>query len=291
MRSIFKTIVFLSILSGFHACKKDSNPSDEPRLIVRIVVDSNQIRLGNLGLPSTIPAGNAGQSPRFNKISSHYLELAPNMFTQLGQGAIIYHAPETTAGGANAIDFSKSIVVTPGQDFLSIPLSQVAHGTYEWVRASLSYQNYDIDFLFNNLYPMSGTVASFVGFNTYLTSYTIKTLKDSVFGNRLQGYWSFETNGLKTNGQSPANATTVPNPLASTSPIPAGSCVVTGQFSTPLVITGNETKDIIVTLSLSVNKSFEWVDTNGNGQWDVAPGAAEQVVDMGLRGLIPSHTN
>jgi hypothetical protein len=40
-------------------------------------------------------------------------------------------------------------------------------------------------------------------------------------------------------------------------------------------------------MSLSINNSFEWVDVNGNGKFDVDPGSGENVVDMGLRGLIP----
>jgi hypothetical protein len=40
-------------------------------------------------------------------------------------------------------------------------------------------------------------------------------------------------------------------------------------------------------MSLSTNNSFEWNDSNGNGKWDVDPGSFENVVDMGLRGLIP----
>jgi hypothetical protein len=82
------------------------------------------------------------------------------------------------------------------------------------------------------------------------------------------------------------------NPLAATSPIPVGSCVVTGKFLTPLVITGKETKDISVTLSFSVNKSLEWKDNNANGQldwyYDQSKNKNEAIVDMGLRGLIPS---
>jgi hypothetical protein len=78
----------------------------------------------------------------------------------------------------------------------------------------------------------------------------------------------------------------VPNPIFATSPIPQGSCVVTGAFTQPLVITGNETQDIVVTLSLSTNNSFEWVDSTPDGKWQ--PEVNEQVVDMGLRGLIPS---
>ena len=66
--------------------------------------------------------------------------------------------------------------------------------------------------------------------------------------------------------------------------------MVTGQFSSPLLITGTETKDIQLNLSLSVNKSFEWVDANSNGIWDVGTSGTEQVVNMGLRGLVPSYT-
>lgn len=45
-------------------------------------------------------------------------------------------------------------------------------------------------------------------------------------------------------------------------------------------------KDITLTLSFSVNNSFEWVDKNANGEWDldIQQGGAEEVVDMGLRG-------
>src|SRR5206468_10950014 len=78
-----------------------------------------------------------------------------------------------------------------------------------------------------------------------------------------------------------ANTTTVPNPIASTSPVPAGSCVVTGAFATPLTITGNETKNVTVTVSLSTNKSFEWKDSNGNGVYE--PLDHDTVVNMGIR--------
>ncbi|HNM24466.1 MAG TPA: hypothetical protein PKL15_03510, partial [Saprospiraceae bacterium] len=114
-----------------------------------------------------------------------------------------------------------------------------------------------------------------------------------------QGFWVFETaltapyNAYDQlySGQAPAGATTVVNPLGPANPVPPGSCVITGQFAQPLVVTGQETEDITVTLSFSINKSFEWVDANGNGQLDIyadQSAAAEQIVDMGLRGLVPS---
>jgi hypothetical protein len=211
------------------------------------------------------------------------------MYTALGAGEVVYHADETNAGGANAIDFAKARIAAPGEIFLAVPISSFTPGTYEYVRASLLYQNFDVNLLANG-FDLTGRVASFVGFNTFITNYIINTQSVDVNNDVLQGYWGFETSVFGTpyvsSGQAPPGATTVPNPIFATSPIPQGSCVVTGGFSSPLVITGNETEDIYVTLSLSTSNSFEWIDTNPDGKWE--PIAGEQVVDMGLRGMIPS---
>lgn len=289
---IISLLVSLAILSFLGSCKKDPKEIPDPiipqgpKLIVKLSVDSTQQRLGNTGQPESIGSGNAAQSPVFNAIAAHYFELAPSAYTLLGEGEVLYHAEESTAGGDAAIDFSKSVVVEPGEVFLEIPLASVAPGSYEWVRLSLSYQNYDVKFYYNGL-GLTGTLASFVGYNTYIQSYLIKNQNITVNANRLQGYWGFETAYSVNTGQAPPGATTVPNPLFNSSPIPAGSCVVTGEFENALVITGNETQDITLNMSLSINKSFEWVDSNNNGLWDVQPGANENVVDMGLRGLVP----
>lgn len=276
----------------FSSCSKSS--SEEPqtngaRLIFKFKFDSTQVRLGNLGQPATIVSGNAAQSPKFNSMSSHYIELAPNALTQLGSGAILFHAAETTKGGENAIDFSKNKSVGNGEEFFSVPLSEVKSGTYEWLRVSLAYQNYDI--IIKNKNPMdssktitaTGTVASFIGFNTFVESFKIKNTSLTVNSNKKQGFWAFEVFNHNLSGD--AAVTTVVNPIASTSPVPKGSCVVTGSFDKKLVITGSETKDIIVEVSLSTNKSFEWKEVINDGYFQ--PDAGEIVQDMGIRGMIP----
>jgi hypothetical protein len=111
----------------------------------------------------------------------------------------------------------------------------------------------------------------------------VNQLNDVVNDDKLQGYWAFESNGAMVKGQAPAGATTVVNPLFASSPIPAGSCLVTGAFDAPLVISGNETEDVTVILSVSTNNSFEWTDPDGNGQYDPIDG--DVPVDMGLRGM------
>lgn len=280
-------LLFIAIIP-FFSCENEA--ASEPMLIVKFQFNPNQVRLNNVGQPSAVLAGDAAQSPIFNTISSHYIELAPNANTQLGNGEILYHAPETNLGGATAIDFSQAKIVSEGETFLKIPLSAIASGSYEWLRVSLSYQNYQIS-VRNQGVDYTGTLASFVGFKTYINSFAIDNNIFEVNANKAQGYWAFGLNGqpYSSSGQAQAGATTVPNPIEATSPIPRNlnSCVVTGRFANNLVITGDETKDVTITLSLSVNNSFEWHEVNADGKFE--PAAGENVVDMGLRGLIPSY--
>ncbi len=291
----FTLVLFCLAATTLLSCKKkkeDVTTPAEPRLIFKFKFDSTQARLDGFGQPSTMASGHAGQCPVFRGMSSHYIELAPNDNTLLGGGAILYRAAETTAGGANAIDFSASKVAGENEEFFSIPLKDVAVGSYKWLRVSLAYQNYDVKYKFNYSgtdYFFTGTLASFIGFNTYVSSYKINTQTVTINDDKPQGYWGFETtvNSITTTYDGQAPATTVPNPLSSTSPIPAGSCVVTGQFPSNLVITGKETKDVVVIVSLSTNDSFEWDDTTADGFYQPNAPANEVVTDMGIRGMLP----
>lgn len=294
MKLIRSLAMSLLALAALNSCKKSS--SDEidntgPKINFVFRFDSTQVRLNNLGQPSSIAAGNDAQSPVFNKMSAHYLEMTKDQFTAIGGGAVLYRAAETTIGGANAIDFDQSTFAGQGETFLSVPIKSFAAGTYNWLRVSLAYQNYNIKFKSGGV-NYNGTLASFIGFRTYIRNYKIKDSSVTVNANKDQGYWGFETvvpgfgNFIST-GQAPAGATTVPNPIFATSPIPAGSCLVTGQFASPLVITGTETSDITVIVSLSTNKSFEWKEVYGPGTFDPANG--DVVVDMGIRGMIPAR--
>lgn len=264
------------------------NP-EQPQLIIKLKFDPNQTRLNNLGQPSTIPSGNAAQSPNIRRMSANYIEFAPNATTLLGNGELIFKGSETTTGGNRAINFQAATFAGNEETFISIPLNEVANGNYNWVRVSLAYQEGTINFRAPDGNDYSGTLASFVGFNSYITSFNLNGNNFDVNGNRLQGFWAFESLGYTTQGQAPVGSTTVPNPLFNSSPIPQGSCVVTGEFANGLTITGNETEDIVVTLSFSINNSFEWTEVNADGKFE--PNAGEQVVDMGLRGLIPFVNN
>ena len=292
---------FISLLAG-EACYHSTELDNSPQLAFQLRFDPSQERLNNFGEPAVIPAGHATQSPFMRSMGINYIELAPDSVTLLGKGSIVYQGKEVETGGSKAIDFENSPQVSQDQIYTKVALSEIPPGRYEWIRVSVAYQNYDIKFNLKDiqgvgdLMQQSGTVASFVGYNTYIKNVVPRTKTLTVGGNRPQGFWVFETDMSQPYapynriffGQAPAGATTVVNPLFNTSPIPAGSCVVTGKLTTPLVITGKETTDQIMILSFSTNKSLEWVDDNGNGQLDFYGTAGtpnERIVDMGIRGL------
>jgi hypothetical protein len=290
MRYLWFSFIAAAFVVSSCTKEEDAPPADPPtvagpRLILKFKFDSTQARLNAFGLPSTVPVGHAAQSPVFNRMSAHYAEFAPLPFTPLGAGDVVYHAPETTVGGGTAIDHDQSLEVVDNGEFLNIPLTDLDTGVYQWLRVSLAYQNYDIRLSVFGI-PLQGTIASFIGYNTYIGSYLIQDSVVHVNGNRAQGYWGFETYSPLVpvyTGQAPG--TTVVNPLFATSPIPAGSCVVTGQFASPLHITGNETENVTVIVSLSTNRSFEWIEHGGNTIFQPLEG--DTVVDMGVRGMIP----
>lgn len=284
-----KIVTVLSVLlSILTSCSKDNATLDKnPKLIFKFKFNPNQERLGNFGEPKPIPQGHAAQTPTFNLMGAHYIELAEENDIPAYNGTQVYESPVTSAGGSEAIDFDQALYVGDGEVFYETDLKNVTPGAYQFLRVSLSYQNYTIAFRTENM-DFTGTIASFVGANTYIKSFHVKNQTVMVNGNKLQGYWAFETdmpNIPVIEGQAPANATTVPNPISEFSPIPPGSCLVTGEFVTPFEITGKETKDVVIECSISINHSFEWVDNNANGTFE--PTEGDTVFDMGVRGLIP----
>ncbi|MBC7862130.1 MAG: hypothetical protein IAF38_04095, partial [Bacteroidia bacterium] len=164
------------------SCKKDKTEDPPaPETPVRYVIfkfhfDSTQVRLDGFGNPAAVPAGHSAQCPVFNKMCAHYVELSPTMYTAIGAGKVLYHAPETSAGGSTAIDHSQSILKGEGEEFLKVPISSITPGTYDYLRVSLAYQNYDIKYKYVYLsvpYYLTGTIASFIGYKTYINNYTI----------------------------------------------------------------------------------------------------------------------
>ena len=314
MKQLWMLATVLVLFLG--SCSDDEPTSTTTsNMTFQFKFDPNQERLNEIGEPSTIPQGNAALSPDFNSMSVYYIELVPDKFTQIRDGAVVYEAStqaaEPNPNFTEAVIFDQAIVSDEEEQFLQIPIKDIPPGTYEYLRASVTFQNMDFNFNLINLpspLPSSlnnqkGTIAGFIGFNTYISQFAVKNQTIAINGDRHQGFWAFEPqldqpyqdlyiqhanpSGVIT-GQNPVGATTVVNPLAPFGvELPFGSCIVTGQLEQPLTITGQENEDLNITLSFSVNNSFEWVDVNGNGEWDIdaSGNIQESLVDMGLRGL------
>jgi len=310
---MFKYLL-LFLVPFFFCCDKATSdefpPSSDQFLKVKIAYDSDQERLNNLGNTASIQQGRGTQNPDFRHLSVHFIELVPDEFTPYKSGQSIFVGQELPSTNSNnfgfttAIDFNNAQVDDAQDDddlFVNIPLSNLQPGTYRHARVSVSYQNYDVKFNINevpvigDLNNQTGTIASFLGYNTYLEKVDVNQMNVSVNDFKLQGFWAFETKLTSPyesydqvfSGQAPEDATTVVNPFPN-SPIPPGSCVISGSFFEPLVITGDENEDIELTFSFSSNQSFEWEDKNGNQEWDLHAtdfSKNEPVVDMGLRGL------
>ncbi len=289
MKSIIYAGLVCSACLLLSCTKNSTTPTSTAKINFVFKFDSTQQRLNGFGVPTNVPAGHGAQSPRFNSMSAHYVELTPTSLTPLGGGQILYRANEVVTGGSNAIEFASATLVGNNQAFLSIPISNIAAGNYNYLRVSLAYQNYNV-YVTTPFGTIDATLASFIGFNTYINNFKIKDSTVTVNANKQQGFWAFEGKlsgvGFVQSGQAPAGATTVPNPLFATSAVPAGSCVVTGAFATPLSITGNETNDITIEVSLSTNKSFEWTETDGNNLFNPLAPNNDKVIDMGIRGML-----
>jgi hypothetical protein len=258
----------------------------DPQLRIVLDVDPEQIRLDNFGEPAPEPPeGHAAQDPEFLLIGAHSAELVPDAYTLLDEGTQLFDSPHREGG----VDFAELPVVTPSEELASVDLATLEPGTYEHLRVSVSFQRYRVEghaeFMGIDV-AADVEIASFVEGETYIDEYELGDEVVTVGAVKEQGYygaWSMYTGVIE--GQVPVGATTVPNPLDETSPIPVGSCVVTATFDEPFVITGDEDQDVVLHVSLSTNTSFEWIDGNSDGLWQPFD---EQVVDMGLRGMVVS---
>ena len=300
---LFLTAILLLMLFG---CGKKSDAV----VHFKIKFDPLQERLNSAGLIAGVTPGRAAQSPVINGLGIFSLEMSPTAATPFGSGYILLTTAEMNTPAVKAIDIAQIKMVKDGDVFLSIPISDMKPGKYEWIRAGVAYENFDVQFnLLNapsagNFLDERGTLAGYLGYNNYITKQKIWSKEEAVNGSRKQGFWLFESKLQSAyssydkvySGQVPTNSLTFVNPLAQTSPYPEGACSITGRFDTPLSIKGNEKDDITVVLSFSINKSFEWEETiNRNGKWDINMQSRtdaiiiEPIMDMGLRGLKASY--
>lgn len=299
MRIVFLFSVLSSVM--LFSCEDKQIMQHEPyQLIVKFRMDDQADRQDNLGNIAEIPAGNAAQSPDFQEMGIHFLGIYPDKFTPYDNGVTLLSSPTTEKGGIKAIDFENEFMFDEVNNSFQINLSDLEPGIYEYLRSSIAFQKYEIDFNLKGAQlpegidddiDAKGLVASFLGYNTYIENYNLNQTLVEVQENKAQGYFGMEASAtisgfdFKEIFETTAPQTTVPNPINDSSPVPAGSCVVTGKFPEALIIPDVPSKDIEIEVVISTNKSFEWIDSNGNGVYE--PLLNEKVVDMGTRGFYP----
>lgn len=314
-KTIFLVFAFAVTIAACVTKTEDTPTVATPdaNLNLKFKFDPAQVRLGNLGQAVSVVSPNSAQTPTFRTMAVHYIQLAPDSLTALTDPTtvVLYSSATTTAGGTAAIDFDQLKVSDQNKVFLSYPLKNIKKGTYKWIRVSAAYQNYDIKFNIRGLNPaygipnnallnQTGSIASFIGIESFIRNYTIATKSIAVNANKKQGYGGMETNLTGLPAGTPDNlvhqtftwdgngGTTVVNPFATALGVPPGSCLIVGKLNKPLVITGDEAKDISTILSFSCNNSFEWTNYDGNTTFDFYNDGSkpnDKVVDMGLRGL------
>lgn len=261
----------------------EESGADGPQLILILDVDETLPRLDNFGEPADeIPPGHAAQHPRFRTIGASWGELVPTAYTPLGGGTELFDTPRRE----EAHEYAALPKPSPGEVLVSVPFSALEPGSYEYLRLALAFQRYEVEghALYMGIDVTADVdIASFVDDELYIDRFDIGDTEVQVDAVKTQGYyaaWTQYTGVVQ--GQVPVGATTVPNPLDASSPIPVDSCVVTGVFDAPMVVTGDESEDRVVRITMSTNRSFEWQDLNDDGLWQPFD---EPVADMGLRGM------
>ena len=251
-----KRIAWIALVALiFGACTKGTN---ERYLILKFKFNDTLAPLNDTGGLYVMPNGNAAQTPVYNNIAANYVALsADSTFTNM---ALVYgtYLNDTTT---NFVNYKNLVKVKDGEAFVSISLASIKPGTYNWLRVSIAYQNFDIKFrldsnvasfsqngvqypgaIFNGDYI--GTIAAFSAFSTFVdeNGYIINEHKVPAYNQYIgNGVWALETH-LGTGGiyypsdylniTGRANTTSV-NPLWATrnSPTPKRSAVLTANLN------------------------------------------------------------
>ena len=114
-------IILNLILFLFMSCSSD-NSVDNARVLFKLQFDPDQARLDNFGQLESVPEGNAAQTPRFNEMGVHYIELSEGINILAYEGTEIFNSPTTIEGGKEAIDFEQALYGADQQILHSVEL-------------------------------------------------------------------------------------------------------------------------------------------------------------------------
>jgi len=271
-------IVFLFFVFLIIACVKENDQQGMPlpklsQLKMILKFDSTQVRLDNYGNIAIIPTGHEAQSPLSYSVSIKQIELLRDSSADYYAGAnYFYNSSATQQLAHEGIAFDEYIS------------SHDAPGTFKWIRVYFGLQNFRIRCKVNGN-VVEGSLLSFLkpvnNENEYLINDST-IINDSTMN---KGQWFLELDGgispILAGQVQPESAISQPNSLHYSWPAPSDLYVVTCPIN-PILSIGRPYYDT-VTLSISINKSFEWVEHSDPDYFEPLNG--DTIVDFGIRGV------
>jgi len=281
--------LFFCLFIAFNSCTPDDDVEDvnnsghpPPQLSylnITIKFDSTQDRLDNQGNIAMVLPGHGAQSPTFNAINIGFIELLTDSNIPFGAGVRILEVAQGINGNDTGYFCCNSSI---GENYtfnVEVPGNNLPK-LFKFVRVYFVYENYTIKFFMNGS-EYYGTVAGFLASKSLTYNYQIQ---DSIFNTyvlKYNGDWAMEvdTPGFGSILQGSAFVV-APNVLYQSSPVPAG-CIVTCAIDQGLY------QDIVdsnsITLSISSNKCFEWVEHSNPNYFE--PFNGDSIYDIGIRGI------
>ncbi len=282
--SRFIIIYFALLISCRTENEDDSRPEPvfppSAELTITIKFDPLQDRLDSFGVPNPIPIGHEALSPNINGMKIGFIELLSDSIIpyndglKLLQSNIVYNASDTGYKCCSDLIPNNFIYETSISSTL-IP------DTFKYIRIYFVYENLDISYKFNNnIY--AGSVAAFLAPKALTFNYQISDSAFNSYSLKTNGQWYFEvdTPGFGTILSGDA-LTTQPNILYNSNPVPSGGCIVTCPITPFLFL--DKPDSISITISISTNKSFEWIEHSDPAFFE--PFDGDTIVDVGIRGI------
>jgi hypothetical protein len=280
-RYLFYSILLLQIIS----CRKktDESPDKYPHysiLKINFKLDSLQERLDNYGNISSVPAAHGSMSPQNPKMRIGFVELLTDSGIQPGDGARIFGTGEVIASNDTGYQCCQGFL-DENQTYQYL-LPEVDNPIrYYGIRIYFSYQHFDVNYTINDI-QYSGSVAAFLAKKSITYYFEVKDSVYTQYSLKQNGEWYFEVDtpgyGIVQHGTA---FTASPNVLFQSVPTEANSCVVTCPISPVLIMDYPMSKTI--TISISTNHSFEWVENSTPGIFE--PFDGDSIYDIGIRGV------
>jgi len=242
--------------------------------------DSLQDRLDNSGMLSSIPGNHRALSPKNPGFRIGYIELLSDPSTPAGYGVRIFGTGQVS----NSFDTGYPCcqgVIDENENFSTPYLALQDPTTFNWMRIYFTYTHFDIDYKINGS-PYETSVSGFLAEKSLTYYFEIRDSVYSEYSTKINGEWYLEADtpgyGVVLHGSA---FTASPNILYNTVPTPSNSCVVTCAIDPPLFFDHPDNKTI--TISLSTNKSFEWIENSDPDFFE--PFNGDTIYDFGIRGI------